>query len=484
MEKIRFMGRLLILGNINKGTFVNTILSANNKAKEIWQGDKLNEIYVIHTQQSFNTLFVESKNGENWIDKLRRSGLYDISESTFINRIMDWNAPEFLLYIKQIVEAGSVESLMIDITNGDSVAKARLVVVSYVLGIKNVFYLDSRSLMTGKKDCNWSEQEIISCYKQFEYDKKIDEFAYKNLTDVTRYKEKVDELAKIYTIFDEELSDDSFFKNNLLNAIKLKLNNDKETEFDYSMYRIASVAMTASLEDLIDRLILKYGGESIEGKTLGSKIHILQNIMKEKQSVAFDYRFLEKFNEFILYLRNSTTHKGLIISKSEKFKSALTMQMSLIFLEYYSTVIAEELKINDANMERESGIREQIPEAGMYYGLDGDNTGASLENCMLNNVSDNEIKRFSVNIRKAKDTIANYIKKQGGQVIFAEGDDILFKGNFSQEDLENMKNVYYEISEGQTCSIGYGSTLRDALFFMKIAKIRKNSIRGGSVESL
>ena len=160
------------------------------------------------------------------------------------------------------------------------------------------------------------------------------------------------------------------------------------------------------------------------------------------------------------------------------------MQMSLIFLEYYSTVIAEELKINDANMERESGIREQIPEAGMYYGLDGDNTGAGLENCMLNNVSDNEIKRFSVNIRKAKDTIANYIKKQGGQVIFAEGDDILFKGNFSQEDLENMKNVYYEISEGQTCSIGYGSTLRDALFFMKIAKIRKNSIRGGSVESL
>ncbi len=46
----------------------------------------------------------------------------------------------------------------------------------------------------------------------------------------------------------------------------------------------------------------------------------------------------------MLYLRNSTTHKALAVSDSEKFKAALSMQMSLVFLDYYSKIVYKELK--------------------------------------------------------------------------------------------------------------------------------------------
>lgn len=65
----------------------------------------------------------------------------------------------------------------------------------------------------------------------------------------------------------------------------------------------------------------------------------MQDVIREKTSPNFDLKFFEKFNDFMLFLRNSTTHKSFDLSDSEKFKAALSMQMSLAFLEYYSIYI-------------------------------------------------------------------------------------------------------------------------------------------------
>ena len=78
---------------------------------------------------------------------------------------------------------------------------------------------------------------------------------------------------------------------------------------------------------------------------------------------------------------------------------------------------------------------------------------------------------------EAKENIVSYIKKNNGKVIFAEGDDILFKGEFKVEDLQKMLSLYRD-GTGMTCSIGYGDTLKETLFSMKIAKLEKNSIKG------
>ena len=115
----------------------------------------------------------------------------------------------------------------------------------------------------------------------------------------------------------------------------------------------------------------------------------------------------------------------------------------------------------------------------IYYGLDGDNTGQALESLFESNQSEKKLHDFSFKIKSAKDCIVNYIKNtKSGNIVFAEGDDILFKGKFSKEDLIYIKNMYKEKTGGLTCSIAYGNTFKELLFSMKLAKMEKDSIRG------
>jgi len=44
-----------------------------------------------------------------------------------------------------------------------------------------------------------------------------------------------------------------------------------------------------------------------------------------------------------------------------------------------------------------------------------------------------------------------------------------------------MKKLYEEKTGGETCSIAYGSSVREVLLAMKMAKIQRNSIRGISL---
>lgn len=76
------MSQLIILGNTNKYTFCNSIVAAQSKSKEIF-GSSLNEIYVIHSKESFEMLF--QKEGD-WLIHLKKYGL---NEELFINRTID-----------------------------------------------------------------------------------------------------------------------------------------------------------------------------------------------------------------------------------------------------------------------------------------------------------------------------------------------------------------------------------------------------------
>lgn len=105
-----------------------------------------------------------------------------------------------------------------------------------------------------------------------------------------------------------------------------------------------------------------------------------------------------------------------------------------------------------------------------------------LERLFERNFDEKEIRKFSENIKKAREEIVKYIKRRKGRIIFAEGDDILFKGQFKVKDLQEMLDLYQNKTEGMTCSIGYGNTLKETLFSMKISKIKKNSIRGYKIQ--
>ena len=472
------MSRLIILGNTNRFTFCNAIVAALSKSREVLK-QEITDIFVLHTQESFRELFIVNN---DWINFLRK---YNIYINNFINRVLsdDDKVIPYLKYIKEIIEKSSLDTLLIDLSNGTSDKRTILSIITYVLDISNVYYIDTTLFFKNEKNSQiFYDDEIISKYYiRLSTNKEIDRLAYLNLTEVTRYKETVNRLSCVYEKINNDVSYNKFFKDNLLNAILLKIENDNKNISDNSIYRIASTAIASSLEDMIDKFLISIGINELDFKTLGNKIHMLQNELRGKTSQTFDFLFLEKFNDFILYLRNSTTHKGHDISDSERFKAELSVQMSLVFLDYYSTIVFNELKKTEIRKTEDIVIEEIVlnKEKIIYYGLDGDNTGQALESLFESNQSEKKLHDFSFKIKSAKDCIVNYIKNtKSGNIVFAEGDDILFKGKFSKEDLIYIKNMYKEKTGGLTCSIAYGNTFKELLFSMKLAKMEKDSIRG------
>lgn len=238
-----------------------------------------------------------------------------------------------------------------------------------VLDISNVYFIDSVSLLKKEKSNSFlKEDQLKDYYKGMYNGKEIDKLALLNFTEVIRYVEKINKLSSIYGFLDESLTNGDFLKNNLLHALKLKIQNDNEDMEDNALYRISSSAISVSLEDLLDRFLLNYDICNIEDKTLGKKIHILQDVIREKASPNFDLKFFEKFN------------------------AALSMQMFLIFLEYYSTIIynvLEEIGDKSVSYSITEILLDETEER--YFGLDGDNTGQELESLLFRPKKENQL---------------------------------------------------------------------------------------------
>lgn len=487
------MSSLIILGNKNKYTFYNAIVSAAEKSKDIFSGEPLAQIYVIHSPESFDALFSAQNQSNDLLENLEKHG---IRSDHFIHRTIDTVTEDysvFLEYIRSIIVSikhnKQSKNLMIDITNGTINMKSILSIISYILDINNVFFIDSSAMFRDHPDIprTFPEPQVVSPYYiQSVPNKTIDELAYLNLTEVTRYKERIDSLSETYHTFGKPFDNKIFFQNNLLSAIQLKLSND-ESSGDESVYRISSTAISSSIEDMIDRFLQCRLKQDSAGKTLGQKIYMLQDILESISADAgsldsdfdFDFEFLKRFNEFILYLRNSTVHHFSAISASERFKASLSMQMSLIFLDYYSKIVFEYLKDYDPRPKQRPAV--SVPAAPKYYGLDGDNTGRRIEALLADDASESEVREVSYAIASAKNDVRKYIKEHHGTIIFAEGDDILFKGSFSLQQLEHMKQIYTQRSQGITCSIAYGNSFREVFLAMKLAKTQHDTISGLSI---
>lgn len=467
------MSKLIVLGNINEYTFLNSIAAAQAKSKDIFNGETITDIFVLHTQESYDKLS-GLETTEDWMDKLKN---LNIGLKNFTNKRLDNTISDYLKYIEGIIKDNTIDNLLVDLSNGDVSKKILLGMIVYALNISNVFYIDTTTLFfrnNEERNSFFREEFIKNYYVQMQYNKEIDKLAYLNLTEVIRYREIVNELSALYKGIDENSSEDEKFRDSLLNVIKLKLDNDNKDKSD-NTYRIFSTAIASGLEEVINEILVHIGKNDEDFKNLEDKIKVLQKELKSRNSKTFDYLFFEKFNEFMLYLRNSSTGKRKNISGNEKMKAELSLQMSLVCLEYYSTVVLKEFD-NGKECDYGDTVIEELNFEGndiRYFGLDGDNTGQALESLFMSDESEENIQQFSNKIKKARENINNYLKDKKCEVIFAEGDDMLFRGKLTRSDLEQIKKIYKEITGTLTCSIAYGNTFKELLFSMKLAKMEK-----------
>ncbi len=481
------MVNLIAIGNINQFTFANSILVAYHKSLEIFH-EKLSNIYIFHSQDSQR--FLQSQS--DWIEFLEKN---DIQQTLFINRIVDIHSNHesinrFISAIEQVIKSGLDDSnLIVDLSNGTSLQKNILSIASYVLNIKHQYMIDVIKLSELTQDRGFlSVNVLLPSYISTPDSTELDRIAYLNLAEIIRYKKIIETHANKYVEIDKENSDFKFFKDNLIHSIKLKLQGDKNQ--DNAIYRIAASSISSSIEDLITLLIKKFVNDRsfrLEKATLGQKLQQINLKIENNCPQDFDLEFFRKFNDFMLYLRNSTTHKGKILTDLERFKADLSVKMSFPFIEFYIDVIYPIL-LSDITFIQELKTIQKISEGDIksdeiiYYGLDGDNTGKVLEELFISSTSEDEFKKVSNSIVKAIDEIKKKITKnsKNNSIIFAAGDDLLFKANLDENMLEDIHNMYCDITSGLTCSIGYGRSLQEVYLALKVAKTQpgKNSIIG------
>jgi len=477
------MSTLIVIGNINQHTFANSIFIANEKAKVLFNGKELDRIHIFHTDESYTKLL---RQDSSWSDFLKEKGIYN---HVFIHRMLnidvDANSEEalekFANDIEEIMDKNN--DVIIDLSNGAIFHRNLLAIIAYILNIKHQYIIDTIKLFTLTKERNFLPIEILEqSYIQVPESKKLDSLAYLDLSEIKRYKSKIYELGEKFEKISPRLADIDFFRENLEHSIDFKLRGDKSK--NNTLYRIASASVASSAEELINLILEKKGNEEYHSKTFGKKLNILYEILKQEDR-NIDLEFLKIFNDFILFLRNTTTHKSsqVLLSDIEKFKAELSITMSLEFIEFYTDIIfpsMEELTLENSK-EIIKYVDEPLENEVYYFGIDGDNTGTCLED-MLVEEKNSELKEISFNITKALKKMGNYIKKisKENEIIFQTGDDMLVKGTLSFNDLVKIKQIYKDTTKFLTCSIGFGKSSKDAYIALKLAKAnpQKNMIKG------
>jgi minimal CRISPR polymerase domain len=483
------MAALVILGNVNQFTFANSILAANNKAEEIFS-ESLETIFVIHSEESHAQL--NKENG--WVEHLKQ---YGIGRDSFAERIIEISSEEesmkkFVNYMEMIIKGSSENSqFIIDVTNGTTLQKNILSIAAYILDLQNVYVIDIIELGKLTKERGFLSLDVlIPTYIPAPDSTKLDSIAYLNLAEMLRYKRIVEQHTKNYVSIDSQLSDSKFFQDNLLHSINLKFFGDKKK--DNAIYRIAASSISASVEDLISLLLMKFvfSGqyEKLDKRTLGQKLDLVYSRVEQSAPSDFDLEFFSKFNEFIKYLRNSTTHKGQFLTDVERFKAELSVKLSFPFIEFYTDIIFPLLSCN-SSVQKPKQIQlisdKDIKQDDIfYYGIDGDNTGSILEELFISATEndENKLEKMSKSVEKAISEITKFArdKYKKTKIIFNAGDDLLFKGKINGEDLKKMQEIYYEQTDGLTCSIGYGRSFQEVYLALKLAKTQpgKNGLVG------
>lgn len=481
------MTTLLVLGNINQFTFANSIIAANAKAEEIFE-QGLTNIFVVHSRDSYTKL----KSNEDWVDHAEVNG---VSRELFVDKIVEITADDdsikrFVDYIEFILKGiPNGSNLIVDITNGTSLQKNLLSIASYILDIKNQYTIDVSKLFELTKERGFLPTDILlSCYAPVPDSTRLDSIAYLNLSEMVRYRKIIESHTNKYVAIDSSSSDREFFKDNLGHSIQLKLQGDQSK--DNAIYRIAASSISASVEDLIRLLVNKFiltdTPDGVDRKTFGQKLKIIQAKIEKDAPSDFDVEFFGKFNDFILYLRNSSTHKGKLLTDLEKFKAELSVKMAFPFIEFYTDIVHPLLSNGELSREpkhmKKLTYADIAPGDTLYYGLDGDDTGKILEELFLACSDESSFRKLSKDVASAISKISKFVTDKLGKnaVVFEAGDDLLFKGNLQEDMLLEMQAMYSQLTPGLTCSIGYGRSFQEVYLALKLAKTQpgKNAIVG------
>jgi hypothetical protein len=490
--------KLILAGNTNVPATINAIIRGTIQARADSHNDSLTfrQVHVFHTEQSLQALTTTQA---PWQQALDCYGIHATSLVHHIVKIEDSNVDRFRDLVEQlrtIINPLDNASYYVDLTGGISALKTILAVFAYVLDIEHIYSLEvhfSDDPAIRKRESNLFyhelEQEKVKIdYRKFPPIREFDDFGKLNYTEVLRYRHVVDDLTHSLAILLPIGFDLGHLRASLLSGLNSRLIGEVSGE-PYN-YRHSVFSLSSGVEEMANLILIIVKNADIENKTLGQKLGEVRDLFANGPKYFINTETLEYLTKLITEIRNSVVHPTHDADRNQEdatIHSRLSAQLALAFLQFTIKSLAAFLDqngklVNVQLLEPSAGSEGTV----FYFGFDGDATGDYLETAFGESSQDEaEVLRRSQTVHKAIMTLKKIIFKETKSqesILFAEGDNILFKAQYSPALLGELQKAYKE-QTGLCSSIGYGKTLRETRIAMRLAKAQRgDSCMGVSIQ--
>lgn len=485
--------KLILAGNKNIPTMVNAVIQATLQLRVNIKNDSdpegrtsFSQVHIFHTEESLQALMSDDS---DWKEALNSHGVETTSLVHHVTKVEDSSEDRFdelVDQLKTIVNPIDNAYYYIDLTGGLSSLKSILAVFAYVLDIDNIYSLEIDFSREDREDRNRQsrlfydqliEENVPMRYRKFPSISKFDDFGKLNYTEVIRYRRLINILSQELSSLVPDNLDVEHMSSSLLSGINSRLIG--EVNGDVYGYRHSIFSSAAGIEEITSILLSIFQDSRYENKTLGPKMDELINYANKSPKYFIDPNTLGNLKTLLVDLRNEVSHPKEVSKRSSdllKTKALLASQITIAFLNFsikaLSSFVDSKGQFVDINMLDGSTLPEDDE---FYFGFDGDLTGDYLEVAFSSEQQDEqEIVRRSETLRASIKQIRKEIGKRTRNhkaVIFAEGDDILFKSRYDQLLLLEIQRIYKRNTK-LSSSIGYGKTLNEAAIALRLAKSR------------
>lgn len=479
--------KLILAGNPKIPAMINSIIRATIEARKNTEDESITfrQVHIFHTEQSLNSLMTAEN---NWQQALGKFGIPITSFVHHVTKIEDSNVDRFRDLVEQlrtIVNPLYNDLYYVDLTGGTSALKTILAVFAYVLDIEHVYSLEIRfsdDLEERKKQTSlfYSELENKNAtieYRKFPPTREFDTFGRLNYTEVLRHRQIINDLTQsLKILLPTDFNLDHLYAS-LLSGTNSRLLGEVTGE-SYN-YRHSVFSFSAGVEEIANIILTIIKKASIENKTLGQKLGEIRDLFSKNSKYFIDAEMLSHLTKLMTEIRNNVAHHNPEIDRSDEIvaiQSYLSSQLALTFLEFtvktISTFIDTNGKLLNVKIIDEPKENNQI----LYFGFDGDDTGDYLEIAFIEeNEDESEVLKRSKTVREAINSLKKEIfqkTKDHNSVLFAEGDNILFKAQYDKSFLNVLQRIYKE-KTGLCSSIGYGKTLKETTIALRLAKAKR-----------
>jgi hypothetical protein len=457
---------LFLVGNTNRFTFANAALAAHVRDRDLG-GSGLSDVFVLHSPES-EKLLAQS---DDWKAHLNTHGL---DTSVFVSCMVDLQnhrdaqlsrvARHVERFLKSLDRRSDV---YVDLTNGNSLYKSVLSNIAFVLGVRRQFVVN-----TTLRNDFLQPQDARQAYTELPDPAALDSVAPAWLTEVRRFNLHVRSATQaLRALSPSPQLNSAGFEADVSAAINAWFEGVKRNDGATlgGAVRHVGRAFEDLMRALFDAVSASPGGKP---KTL---YDMLARINAQMSQVApeGDPRLFYDINELLRRIRNACTH-GQVSPEFGRIHARLSTELLLASAEYVRLYHAKGLL---AGSKSSGAVLDQCaidgsPGLTYYFGVDGDDTGLRLERFLQGGGDHEALTRFSASIEGAIQSMAKSVQQSplNGEVLFAVGDDLLFRGTYDRDAVADLKNMYSRLADGVTCSVGFGKTMKEAYVALKMAK--------------